>query len=157
MTFNVVMDIDFLRWWSLQGDLHWYLSQKGQLELVKAVRYALDIARYVHFFKAQEILVQKEKENICNVHVLPFMMYFADHVSVSLCIICSTLDLFLFCDKWIFADQSSWCLMEIWRPIPCGPPTSWECPNGFYWSFPCGIHKFDVEFGCFLNFYLWVP
>ena len=71
--------------------MHWYLSQKGQLELVKAVRYALDIARYVHFFKTQEILVQKEKENICNVHVFPFMMYLADHVSVSLCIICQFL------------------------------------------------------------------
>ena len=61
MTFNVVMEIDFLRWWLLQGDLHWYLSQKGQLELVKAVRYALDIARYVYFLKHRRLLCQMKK------------------------------------------------------------------------------------------------
>ena len=39
---------------SLQGDLHCYLQKNGRLDLPKAVRYALDIARYE--FQYQEEL-----------------------------------------------------------------------------------------------------
>lgn len=46
------------------GDLHYYLQKKGRLELSKAVRYALDIARglnYLHEWKPEAIMHRELK------------------------------------------------------------------------------------------------